>query len=198
MPSPSLVLASRSPARRERLSTLGIAFTCASPDIDESPLPGEPPAQLVERLAIAKAHALAGSGSNALIIGSDQVCVMEGQPIGKPGSFEQARAQLAHSSGRTISFMTGIALLDTRTHHVQSAVEHYHVTFRSLTDNDIEQYLTREMPYECAGSFKMEGLGITLFEQLEGHDPNTLIGLPLIRLCAMLRAAGLDPLGRAG
>lgn len=196
MPRPTLILASRSPARRERLSTLGIKFSCVSPDIDESPLSGESPEDLAARLAIDKARALMTHERNALVIGSDQVCVVNGLAIGKPGTFEKAHAQLMHCAGHRISFMTGLALLDTRDGSIQHAVEHYHAHFRQLSAQEIDQYLRKESPYECAGSFKMEGLGITLFEKLEGDDPNTLIGLPLIRLCAMLRAAGLDPLGR--
>lgn len=195
MTSPALVLASSSPARRERLATLGLTFTHASPDIDETPIANETPHQLVARLARQKAEALSSTHPDALIIGSDQVCIQDGASVGKPGSFERAFEQLSRSAGKRLTFLTGLVVLDTRTDEVHSAVEAYHVTFRALSSREITHYLQRETPYACAGSFKMEGLGITLFERLEGDDPNTLIGLPLIRLCKMLKAAGLDPLG---
>lgn len=193
-----LVLASGSRWRRQLLERLGIPFHWASPDIDETPLPGESPEALVHRLALAKARRLAEDWPDHLIIGSDQVAVFAGDILGKPGDAATARANLARFSGNRVHFLTGLALLDTRhcTHRV--CHERYDVAFRQLSDTEILHYVDKEKPLDSAGSFRMEGLGIALFETLEGKDPNTLIGLPLIRLCELLREAGLDPLAAGG
>lgn len=189
-----LVLASSSRYRRALLEQLRLPFVCASPDIDESQLVGETVAALVARLALGKARALAQEFPDALIIGSDQACALDGRILGKPGDAEHAIAQLQACSGRRIVFHTGLALYDARTHAWQEAVDTYTVHFRDLTKEEIARYVELEQPYDCAGSFKVEGLGITLFSALEGKDFNSLIGLPLITLCDMLRAAGLNPL----
>lgn len=193
---PELVLASTSPFRRELLERLGLAFTTASPEVDESSSPGEDPEHLVLRLAEAKARAVAGAHPGALIIGSDQVACIDGRVLGKPGSRERAIAQLTQASGRRVTFYTGLCLLDAASAQAQSECVPFHVHFRDLSRGQIEAYVDREQPYGCAGSFKSEGLGIALFERLEGGDPSALIGLPLIRLVRMLEAAGLDPLGQ--
>ncbi|APX93598.1 septum formation inhibitor Maf [Halomonas sp. 1513] len=191
---PDLVLASSSRWRRQLLERLGLPFDCASPDIDETPRPGETPQALVHRLALSKASRLAEAYPAHLIIGSDQVAVFDGEILGKPGDEATARANLARFSGQRVHFITGLALLDSA--HGRHQVSHatYDVVFRRLSEAEIAHYVAREQPLDSAGSFRMEGLGISLFEKLEGDDPNTLIGLPLIRLCAMLREAGMDPL----
>lgn len=190
-----LVLASTSPYRRALLERLGLEFMTASPNVDETRRPGEPPQVLVLRLAEAKARAVAETHSGALIIGSDQVACLDDAVLGKPGGRTQAIAQLERASGRCVLFQTGLCLLDTRDGRAQTLVEPFRVHFRALTRARIERYLDREEPYDCAGSFKSEGLGIVLFERLEGDDPNALMGLPLIRLITLLEAAGIDPLG---
>jgi MAF protein len=192
--APSLVLASTSPFRRELLGQLGLEFATAAPDCDETRLTGEPAVALVQRLAEAKARAVAAQFPDALIIGSDQVACLDDQVLGKPGTRERAIAQLRQASGRTLMFATGLCLYDARADHAQVCCEPYQVHFRSLSEAEIAGYVDREQPFGCAGSFKSEGLGITLFERLEGDDPSSLIGLPLIRLCELLREAGLDPL----
>lgn len=189
---PSVLLASSSPARCQCLSQLGLDFQQISPDVNETPKSGEQPAALVERLACAKALALAGSYPQHLIIGSDQVCTLNQQPVGKPGTLANARRQLLASSGKHVRFHTGLAVYDGRQRRLISAVEPFDVHFRTLSATQIEHYLQREQPFECAGSFKMEGLGISLFETLDGRDPNTLMGLPLIQLCDMLLELGYD------
>ncbi len=187
-----LLLASTSPFRRELLARLALPFTVQAPQVDETRLPGESAPELVARLAEGKAEAVARrQGSAALIIGSDQAAVLEGVIIGKPGDHEQAVAQLQQASGRTVVFHTGLCLLDSASAGRQIAVEEFRVVFRVLTPAMIERYLRREQPYQCAGSFKSEGLGIALFDRLEGDDPTSLIGLPLIRLTRMLEAAGV-------
>jgi len=185
-----LVLASTSPYRRAILEKLGIDFTCMEPDVNENILIDEIPEQLVARLAKAKAQAVADKVDHALIIGSDQVAVVDGQVLGKPGNHEAAVKQLRRVSGKRISFLTGLCVLNTESNRVQLDVVPFNVIFRKLTDAQIENYLQKEQPYNCAGSFKSEGLGIALFERLEGDDPNTLIGLPLIRLIRMLESEG--------
>lgn len=192
-----LVLASSSRYRRGLLEQLQLPFDCASPDIDETPLPGESVAALVARLALAKARALAGTFPSALIIGSDQACELEGRILGKPGSAENARAQLLACSGRRVTFHTGLVLYDAARGAAQQAVDTYTVHFRQLHADEIARYVELEQPFDCAGSFKVEGLGITLFSALEGRDFNSLIGLPLLSLCEMLRTAGLNPLAPA-
>jgi len=187
----TLVLASSSPFRREILDKLNLDYECLSPDIDETPLEREQALHLVERLAINKAKAVASSFPEALIIGSDQVAVCNGTILGKPHTHENATQQLLNASGEHVTFYTGLALFNSATGTVQSEVVPFHVHFRTLTAEMIENYLRIEKPYNCAGSFKSEGLGIALFEKLEGEDPNTLIGLPLIRLIRMLEAEGM-------
>jgi MAF protein len=189
---PPLLLASSSRYRRELLERLRLPFTTASPDIDESPLAGEAAEDLVTRLARNKATALAASHPEHLIIGSDQVAVLDGYILGKPGNHERARNQLLAASGRRISFLTGLALLNSRTGHCQVDHIRFNVDFRELEEDRIERYLRAEQPYDCAGSFKAEGLGISLFRRTEGEDATSLIGLPLIRLVDMLLAEGVQ------
>jgi MAF protein len=177
------------------LERLGLPFSIASPEVDEKPRPKEAPQALVLRLAEAKARAIASDHPNALIIGSDQVACIDDEILGKPGDRARAIAQLERASGRTLVFQTGLCLLNTVSAQAQTLVEPFRVHFRVLSRRQIAGYLDRERPFDCAGSFKSEGLGIALFERLEGDDPNTLIGLPLIRLIAMLESQGLFPLG---
>ncbi|WP_036189317.1 Maf family protein [Marinimicrobium agarilyticum] len=192
---PKLLLASSSPYRRQLLERLGLPFTATSPEVDESPQVGEAPATLACRLAESKARALAPQSPQALlIIGSDQVASLDGHPLGKPGDHTRATEQLRAASGRMVTFYTGLCLYDARTGQQQSRCETFKVHFRALSDAQIESYLKKERPYDCAGAFKMEGLGIRLFKRLEGEDPNTLIGLPLIALTDLLLSAGVDPL----
>ena len=193
-PSRPLVLASTSPFRRALLERLGLEFETASPEVDETPRPGERPQDLVTRLAQAKARAGARAFPGALIIGSDQVACIDGEVLGKPGVRDRAIAQLERASGRQVTFYTGLCLLDADTNRAQVECVPFRVHFRPLTRSQIEGYLDREQPFNCAGSFKSEGLGIALFQRLEGDDPSALVGLPLIRLVAMLEAMGIDPL----
>lgn len=185
---PRLILASTSPYRRQLLERLGLPFETAAPEIDESRLPGESPTALVQRLAEQKAAAVAREFPDTLIIGSDQVACLDGQVLGKPGGHQAAVEQLRMASGRRVEFLTGLCLKNSATGRNQVACEPFRVYFRTLSDQQIEHYLQRERPYQCAGSFKSEALGIALFARLEGDDPNSLIGLPLIRLIAMLEA----------
>lgn len=187
-----LLLASSSPYRRELLDRLRLPFTWSSPAIDESPHPQEPAEALVRRLAEEKARALSQSHTNHLIIGSDQVAVLNEQIIGKPHTFERAREQLLAASGKSVTFLTGLALLDSQSGHCQVDCIPFTVHFRTLSEAQIIRYLEAEQPYDCAGSFKAEGLGICLFRGTEGSDATSLIGLPLIRLVDMLHAAGID------
>ena len=189
-----LVLASTSPFRKEILTKLNMKFDTAKPNVDETAKNGENPIELVERLAIEKAKAVAKDFPNALIIGSDQVAMHEKAILGKPHTHENAIKQLTSFSGNKVSFYTGLCVYDSASGETLSLVEPFNVHFKKLTPESIEQYLLAEKPYKCAGSFKSEGLGICLFEKLEGSDPNTLIGLPLIRLTEMLKALGLDVL----
>jgi septum formation protein len=192
-----LVLASSSPYRRALLQRLGWHFVTATPAIDETPIPGEAPEALVRRLAEAKARRLAPDFPDAVIIGSDQMAVLDGVALGKPETEERAERQLRAASGRRVAFLTGLCVLDSRSGLSDTICEPYAVHFRSLTDTEIRHYIRREQPLDCAGSFKSEGLGIALFERFEGDDPNALIGLPLIRLAAMLRGVGIDVLAGA-
>jgi septum formation protein len=185
-----IILASTSPFRRELLSRLGLAFETASPDIDERRRSDEPPPGMVRRLSEAKARACA-SARRALVIGSDQVAVLEDEVLGKPGTHERAAGQLRRLSGQTVTFLTGLCLLNTETNEAQVDVVPFRVQFRTLDDDRIERYLRYDRPYNCAGSFKSEGLGITLFERMDGDDPTALIGLPLIRLTDMLAREGV-------
>ncbi len=182
----NLILASTSPFRKEILNKLGISFEIMSPEVDETALEKETPQQLVERLSIAKAKAVADKVKDALVIGSDQVSVINNEIIGKPHTYENAVKQLKNASGKTVTFYTGLCLYNSATQQYQSEVVPFDVVFRDLNDQLIENYLRKEEPYNCAGSFKSEALGIILFEKLEGEDPNTLMGLPLIRLINML------------
>lgn len=186
-----LILASSSPYRRELLERLKIPFEIVPPEVDETPQPGETPAQLVERLSVEKARKIAASERGALVIGSDQVAVYNGKIVGKPHSHDKAIEQLREASGRTVTLYTGLALVNGGSGRTQVEVIPFRVTFRPLTDEQIESYLRKEQPYSCAGSVKSEGLGIALLERFEGEDPNTLIGLPLIRLVRMLENEGV-------
>ena len=186
-----LLLASSSVYRRDLLSRLRLPFTCSSPDIDESHRPGESALELVQRLSLEKAQALAASHPAHLIIGSDQVAVLNGQIIGKPHTFDKARQQLLNASGASVSFLTGLTLLNSQTGHYQTDCVPFTVHMRHLSAEQIERYLHAEEPYDCAGSFKAEGLGVSLFQRTEGDDATSLVGLPLIRLVDMLLAQGV-------
>jgi septum formation protein len=189
---PLLVLASSSPYREALLQRLRIPYTTAAPQVDESRRPNESPQALVARLAEDKARAVAvTTRTAALFIGSDQVAVNGGQVLGKPAGHAEAMQQLRDASGRRVIFYTALCLLNSGTGHVQRAVVPFAVVFRDLTDIQIEHYLRREQPYNCAGSFKSEGLGVALFDRLEGEDPSALVGLPLIRLIRMLENEGV-------
>jgi MAF protein len=186
-----LVLASTSPYRRELLGRLGLPFEVVAPLVDESRLPDESPEALVLRLSEAKARAVATRFAAALIIGSDQVAVIDDEVVGKPGNRERAIAQLSRAAGRRVSFLSGLSLVDAASGRAHTVCEPFHVHFRPLGPEQIARYLDREQPFNCAGSFKSEGYGITLFERLEGNDPSALIGLPLIRLVELLGREGL-------
>ncbi|ROP49385.1 MAF protein [Enterobacter sp. BIGb0383] len=190
----NLVLASTSPFRRQLLEKLGLPFECVAPEVDETPHDGESPRHLVLRLAQAKAQAMAERYPQHLIIGSDQVCLLGGEITGKPKTEENARRQLSLASGNIVTFYTGLALYNSATGALQTECEPFDVHFRHLSEQEIDDYVRKERPLHCAGSFKCEGLGIALFERLEGRDPNTLIGLPLIALCQMLRREERNPL----
>lgn len=189
---PDLILASSSPYRRLLLERLEIPFATATPDIDESPLPGEAPETMVLRLAEAKARRVAVDHPGALIIGSDQIAVLDGRIIGKPGSHEVAVAQLLASSERTVPFLTSLCVLNAATGRVQLDVATTQVTFRRLDRAMVEGYVARERPFACAGAIQVEKLGITLLDRIDSDDPTALIGLPLIRLARMLEAEGID------
>lgn len=185
-----IILASTSPFRRELLGRLNLPFETAAPDTDEQPLANESATELVRRLAEAKARAI-DSNENGLVIGSDQVATCGDEILGKPGTHERAREQLEKLSGQRVVFQTGLCLLNSGTDHVQLEVVPFTVQFRELNSQQIEHYLLQDQPYNCAGSFKSEGLGITLFESMEGDDPTALIGLPLICLTSMLANEGI-------
>jgi len=188
----NLILASTSRYRRELLERLRLPFTVHAPDTDETPQPGELPAALACRLALAKAHAVAKQHPGAVVIGSDQVADLDGTPIGKPGTHERAVAQLRLMSGRTVVFQTAVAVVCVASGFAEQALAAVRVHFRDLSDAEIENYLLAEKPYDCAGSAKSEGLGISLLAAIESDDPTALIGLPLIRTCTLLRRAGMD------
>ncbi len=196
MPSPSnqrpIILASSSPYRRQLLEKIHLSFTCCSPNIDESALPGETARDLVERLALAKAKAVAQHSGDALIIGADQVADIEGEIIGKPSNHEAAVRQLQRASGKVVSVYTGLALYDALSGSFQLANESFIVEMRELERDLIERYLHQEQPYDCCGSLKTDGLGIVLVKRLSGDDPNAIIGLPMIRLIDMLTQAGVE------
>jgi septum formation protein len=187
-----LVLASTSAFRRELLARLQIPFEIVNPETDESELPGEGPAATAERLSVAKARAVASRFSDALIVGSDQVAYQGGRRFGKPLTHERAVEQLRAMRGRTVIFHTGLCLYNSTSGNTQVCGIPTEVTFRQLTDAEIERYLEKEQPYHCAGSAKSEGLGIALLSSIRGDDPNALIGLPLIALCDMLRREGVQ------
>jgi MAF protein len=187
-----IILGSSSPFRRQLLDKLGLDFECHSPDIDETPLDGETADALVLRLSASKAKAVAERYPAALIIASDQVSLLEGHINGKPGTRERAIDQLTRSSGKTVRFVTGLSVLDSSSGKQITAKEDFLVHFRELTPAAIARYVDREEPFHCAGSFKSEGLGISLFKALEGRDPNALIGLPLILLISILAEFGLE------
>ncbi len=189
---PPLYLASTSVYRRALLQKLTTQFNCVKPEVDESPLPDETAEALVKRLALAKAKAVAATLSAGLVIGSDQVAVFQGEILGKPHTVANAEAQLRRFSGQAVTFLTGLTVVNAATGKVQQAIEPFVVYFRELSEAEIRHYVAREQPLDCAGSFKSEGLGIALFDKLQGDDPNSLIGLPLIRLLAMLRDEGLN------
>lgn len=189
-----LVLASTSPYRRELLARLGLPFEVASPEADETPLPGESPTATALRLSEVKARAVAQQYPEALIIGSDQVAEMDGRIFGKPGTHDKAVAQLRALSGKTVNFHTGLCVLNAKTGEAEICGVPTRVGFRELSDVEIENYLRREPAYNCAGSAKSEGLGIALLRCIQGDDPNALIGLPLIALCDLLRKHGMDVL----
>jgi len=187
-----LLLASSSVYRRDLLARLRLPFSCSSPDIDESHRPGESAIELVKRLSLEKARALSASHPNHLIIGSDQVAVLDGQIIGKPHTHDKARQQLMNASGNSVSFLTGLCLLNSHTGLHQTDCISFTVHMRTLSTEQIERYLLAEQPYDCAGSFKAEGLGVSLFQRTEGDDATSLVGLPLIRLVSMLLAECVD------
>jgi septum formation protein len=193
-PPPTLILGSTSRYRRELLSRLKLKFEVASPDVDETPLPGETPAVLAMRLALAKAKEVAQRFPNAVVIGSDQVADLHGEPIGKPGDHERAVAQLRRMSGQTVVFQTAVAVVHHGVDFSASALVPVTVKFRDLSDIEIEHYLQLEQPYDCAGSAKSEALGIALLDAIDSSDPTALVGLPLIQTCALLRCAGINPL----
>ena len=194
---PALILGSTSRYRRELLERLRLPFEVHAPEVDETPLIGESPATLAQRLALAKAQAVAAAHPTAIVIGSDQVADLDGVPIGKPGTHERAVEQLRAMRGRSIVFQTAVAVVRRDTGYVGTALAAVTVRFRELNDAEIEHYLRTEQPYDCAGSAKCETLGIALLEAIDSDDPTALVGLPLIRTSALLRAAGIDPLAPA-
>lgn len=186
-----LILGSTSRYRRQLLERLQLTFDVAAPDVDETPLPGESPRDLALRLALAKARAVAAQHPQAIVIGSDQVADLNGKPLGKPGNHERATLQLREMRGHSMVFHTAVSVVCLETGFAQTDLAPVRVRFRSLDDAEIERYLRAEQPYDCAGSAKSEGLGIALLDAIESDDPTALIGLPLIRTCQMLRAAGV-------
>ena len=193
-----LVLGSRSSSRRNLLERLSIPFLVVPPDIDESPLDGEAPELLVRRLSERKARAVGARVRTGLVIGSDQVALLDDTVLGKPGGHAENVAQLAMASGQWLEFRTGVAVLDAATGRIRSDVVPFAVKLRTLAASDIEAYVSRERAYDCAGGFRAERLGCALFERMRGDDPTALLGLPMIRLCEMLRSAGLDVLRTQG
>ena len=187
MSTPQIVLASTSPFRRELLARLGLPFEIANPEVDETPFVGETPEATALRLSEAKARAVAKRFPDALIIGSDQVACLDGRVFGKPGTHENAVLQLQTMRGRSVNFFTGLCLLNAKTGTARVRGVPTMVTFRHLDDDEIDNYLRKEEPYNCAGSAKSEGLGIAVIARMEGEDPNALVGLPLIALCDLFR-----------
>ncbi len=194
MPAARLILASTSRYRRELLQRLRLPFEVVSPGVDEAALAGEAPAALATRLALAKAQAVAAQAADAVVIGSDQVAELDGQAIGKPGSHARAVEQLMMMSGQRVVFHTAVAVVRRERGFERALLAAVTVQFRSLRLDDIERYLLLDTPYDCAGSAKSEALGVALLDSIDSDDPTALIGLPLIRTCALLREAGLDPL----
>jgi len=188
----TLVLASTSAFRKSVLERLHIPFQSFAPKVDESPLPNEAPEKLVRRLAESKAHSAQSAYPQALIIGSDQVAVIDDTILGKPGNHEQAIEQLTFASGNQVDFLTGLCLLNTNTNQAKTDIVRFSVKFRQLTLSQIDNYLQKDKPYNCSGSFKSEGLGIALLDEMLGNDPTAIIGLPLIRLVRMLEAEGMS------
>jgi len=186
-----LILGSTSPFRKALLQRFNLEFDTDKPEIDETPLANETPEDYVLRLSLEKAKVVARRHPNALIIGSDQCSILDGNIRGKPGDHQSAVIQLTESSGQRVSFLSGLCLYDSNDDSYQLDLVPFHVDFRDLNKKEIESYLLAEQPYNCAGSFKSEGLGITLFKQLQGSDPTALVGLPLIRLSEMLRKKGI-------
>jgi septum formation protein len=191
----ALILGSTSRYRRELLERLRVPFDVVSPEVDESPLAGEAPHALATRLALAKAKAVAALHPNAVVIGSDQVADLNGEPLGKPGTHERAVLQLQRMRGRTVVFQTAVSVVCMDSQFEQTELAQIKVRFRDLSDAEIEAYLRAEEPYDCAGSAKSEGLGIALLDAIDNDDPTALIGLPMIRTARLLRAAGIDLLG---
>ena len=189
--SPPLILGSTSRYRAELLGRLHLPFEQAAPDVDETPQPGEAPEALARRLALAKARDVARRFPHAVVIGSDQVADLAGTPLGKPGTHERAVQQLRAMRGQTVIFQTALAVVCQKTGFEQADLAAVKVVFRDLSDDEIEHYLRAEQPYDCAGSAKSEGLGIALLERIDNDDPTALVGLPLIRTCRLLRAAGV-------
>jgi len=189
-----LILGSTSPYRRELLARLRIPFEIAAPDVDETPQPTESPQQLACRLAMAKARAVAAQFPACVVIGSDQVADLDGQALGKPGNHARAITQLQQMRGKTVIFQTAVAVVCLETGFAQMDLAQVNVKFRELSDAEIEAYLLAETPYDCAGSAKSEGLGIALLESIDNDDPTALVGLPLIRTCRMIQAAGIKVL----
>ncbi|MBG9387896.1 Maf family nucleotide pyrophosphatase [Caenimonas aquaedulcis] len=190
-PPRRLVLGSTSRYRRELMERLRIPFDVAAPDVDETPRPGERPDELARRLALAKARAVAAMHPGAIVIGSDQVCDFDGEPLGKPGTHDNAVIQLRRMRGRAVVFQTAVAVVCTDAGFEAVELAPVKVRFRELSDEEIENYLRLDQPYDCAGSARSEGLGIAVVDAIESDDPTALIGLPLIRTCRMIRAAGV-------
>lgn len=195
--APALILGSTSRYRRELLSRLRLPFETATPQVDETPRPGEAPHTLALRLALEKARDVAARHPQAVVIGSDQVADLDGEPVGKPGTHERAVAQLTRMSGRTVVFQTAVAVVRAATGFERVELAPVRVRFRPLSAQEIERYLRLEQPYDCAGSAKSETLGIALLDAIDSDDPTALVGLPLIRTCTLLRQAGLDPVQNA-
>ena len=191
----ALILGSTSRYRRELLERLRVPFDVVSPEVDETPLANEAPQALATRLALAKAKAVAALHPNAVVIGSDQVADLNGEPLGKPGTHERAVLQLQRMRGQTVVFQTAVSVVCVDSQFEQTELAQIKVRFRDLSDAEIEAYLRAEEPYDCAGSAKSEGLGIALLDAIDNDDPTALIGLPMIRTARLLRAAGIDLLG---
>ena len=188
---PRIILASTSPFRKELLERIGLPFRTASPNIDETPEPDESPLDLVHRLSVQKSRVLRHAHPGAVIIGSDQVAVLNGKLVGKPGNHDNAVSQLREASGCVVQLYAGVALFNTDTENLQYDVDTFEVEFRTLSHSRIERYLELEKPYNCCGSLKAEGPGIALLKRLSGNDPNTLIGLPIIKLIRQLENEGI-------